>query len=340
MYMRHKFTKYISIGVLALVLVIPQSVFSAEGLFYFYNNVYGFTNFKKNTSSIDVIAPQVYTVGHDLKVKKPSKQSTKLLKEAKKKKTRTIPLLVNAEFNKVLMSDILLSQEAQDDIIDFMIKEAKTYNFAGWQFDFENINHLDRDMYTAFVKKTYEKMKEHDLEFSVAVIPRSGAYDPTSSNQDWSSAYDFNQLAQHSDFLSLMSYDDPYSVGPVSSLPYTERILDYMLTQMPAEKISLGIPLYCWKWDTDINMRVGSLTHKLALKEYQKGKNKDREYDKELGAEKFTYTIKKSNFATWCESEESIQAKLDIIEDKNFRGFSAWALGQEPTWLWKILKES
>lgn len=331
---------YICIAVLTFVLTVPQQIFAAEGLFYFYNNVYGLTNFKKNASTIDIIAPQVYTVGNDLKVKKPSKASIKLLKEAKKKKTPTMPLLVNAEFNKVLMSDILLSEKAQDDIIEFMIKEADTYGFIGWQFDFENINHLDRDMYTAFVKKTYEKMKENDLQFSVAVIPRSRAYDPTSSNQDWSSAYDFKELAKHSDFLSLMSYDDPYSVGPVASLPYTQKILDYMLTQMPSEKISLGIPLYCWKWDTDINMRVGSLTHNLALKEYKKGKNKDREYDEELGAEKFTYTIKKSNFATWCESEESIQTKLDIIEDKKLRGFSAWALGQEPTWLWKILKEN
>lgn len=338
--MKYKFTTYICIGLFAFVLAIPQHVFSAEGLFYFFNNTYGFTNFKKNASSIDIIAPQVYTVGHDLKVKKPSKQSTKLLKEAKKKKARTMPLLVNAEFNKVLMSDILLSQKAQDEIIEFMIKEADAYDFAGWQFDFENINHLDRDMYTAFVAKTYKEMQEHDLEFSVAVVPRSKAYDPQSTNQDWSSAYDFKELAKHSDFLSLMTYDDPYSVGPVASLSYTKRILDYMLTQMPAEKISLGIPLYCWKWDTDINMRVGSLTHKLALKEYQKGKNKDREYDKTLGAEKFIYTIKKSNFATWCESEESIKAKLDIIEENKLRGFSAWAIGQEPTWLWKTLKES
>lgn len=319
--------------------MIPQQSIAAEGLFYFYNNVYGFSNFKKNSSTIDIIAPQVYTVGYDLKVKKPSRNSIKLLKEAKKKKTQTMPLLVNADFSKVLMSDILLNTKAQDEIIEFMIKEADTYDFIGWQFDFENINHLDRAMYTAFVAKTYQKMKEHNLQFSVAVIPRSRAYDPTSSNQDWSSAYDFKEIAKHADFVSLMSYDDPYSVGPVASLPYTTKILDYMLTQMPAEKISLGIPMYCWKWDTDTNTRVQSLTHKIALKDYQKGKNKDREYDAVLGAEKFTYTRKGSNYATWCESEESIEAKLALIEQKNLRGFSAWALGQEPTWLWKLLKK-
>lgn len=325
-------------SIFALSLIMPINTFAAEGLFYFFNNTYGFTNYKKNASAVDVIAPQVYTVGYDLKVKKPS--NTKILKEAKKKKTPTAPLLVNANFDKVLMSDILLNEDAQDEIIDFMISEAEKYDFVGWQFDFENINHLDRDMYVDFVAKTYKKMQENNLQFSVAVIPRSKPYDATSTNQDWSSAYDFKQIAKHSDFLSLMSYDDPYSVGPVASVPYVEKILDYMKTQVPAEKISLGIPLYCWKWNSETNTRVGSLTHKLALKEYSKGKDKKKGYDENLEAQWYRYTIKGTQYTTWCESEESITAKLKLIEENKFRGFSAWAIGQEPTWLWKVLKES
>jgi spore germination protein YaaH len=331
--------KYIAsiIILYAVYMSAPQTTFASEGLFYFFNNTYGFTNFKKKHSDIDVIAPQVYTVGYDLKVKKPS--NTKILKEAKRKGVKTIPLLVNADFNKVLMSDILLNKNAQDEIIAFMIKEADKYDFAGWQFDFENINHLDRAMFVDFVAKTYQEMKKHDLEFSVAVIPRTRDYDPTSSNQDWSSAYDFKKIAQHSDYLSIMSYDDPYSVGPVASLPYTKRVLDYMLTQVPANKISLGIPMYCWKWDNSVNMKVGGTTHKLAEKEYRKGKDRKKGYDEYLGAQYYAYTHKKTPYTIWCEGEQSIEAKLNLIESKGLRGFSAWALGQEPTWLWKILKK-
>lgn len=336
--MKRKTIIYVIASFLLLITIVPSKTQAAEGLFYFYDNVYGFTNFKKNASTIDIIAPQVYTVGYDYKVKKPS--NTKILKEAKRKKTPTMPLIVNANFDKVLMSGILLNQEAQDKIIDFMISEAKKYDFVGWQFDFENLNHMDRDMYTAFVAKTSEKLKEHDLQFSVAVIPRNKPYDATSTDQDWSSGYDFKEIAKHVDFISLMSYDDPRSLGPVASLPFTQKILSYMNTQIPAEKISLGIPLYCWKWDDQINMKVKSLTHKLTLKEYQKGKNKSKGYDKDLGAEWYKYTIKGTQYTTWCEGEKSIQTKLDLIEENKFRGFSAWALGQEPTWLWKTLKES
>lgn len=321
---------------MTISFVVPQQAFAVEKLFYFFNNTYGFDNFKKNVSGVDIIAPQIYTVGYDLKIKKPS--NTKIIKEAKKRQVDSMPLLVNADFSKILMSDILLSETAQDEIINFMVTEAQKNKYIGWQFDFENLNHLDRDMYSAFVAKTYKVMQKNNLKFSVAVIPRNKPYDANSTNQDWSSGYDFKKIAENTDFVSLMSYDDPYSVGPVASIPFTKKILDYMMTQIPSEKISLGIPLYCWKWDNQINMKVGSTTHKLALKEYSKGKNKSKGYDKNLGAQWFKYSKNNTEYTIWCESEQSIDAKLKIIEDNNLRGFSAWAIGQEATWFWKTIK--
>jgi spore germination protein YaaH len=317
------------------LLATPFSV-RAENLFYFFENVNGFSDFKKNFAQIDVIAPQVYEVGYDLKVKKP--KSTKLIKEARKKKVDTIPLLVQDDFSKVLMSDILLNQKAQDDIIAFMIKEAKAQKYAGWQFDFENINHLDRDMYTAFVAKTGAALEKEGLSFSVAVVVRDRDYDPTSTNQDWSSAYDYKNLAKHVDFLSLMTYDDPYSTGPVASLPYVERTLDYLLTQAPAEKLSLGVPFYCWRWQNGV--RAGSTTYELAEKAYKKGKNKEREYDKELAAEKFSFTEKNVEHVIWCDNDDSFKAKEAIVQREGLRGISVWALGQGDDSIWAYLKKT
>jgi spore germination protein YaaH len=235
------------------------------------------------------------------------------------------------------MSEILANQTAQDEIIDFMIKEAKKNKYIGWQFDFENINHLDRDMYSEFLKKTYKKMKENNLQCSVAVIVRADDYDPQSQNQDWSSAYDYKKLAENSDFLSLMSYDDPKSIGPVASLPYINRILDYKLKNISPEKLSLGIPLYCWQWQD--GKRTNSTTYNLAEKAYKKvkDKNKKRTFDKVLGAEVFEFKRDDVNHKIWCDNQESFAIKFDLIEKKGLRGFSAWALGQEDKRLWSLL---
>lgn len=326
--------KILSILIL-ISFLFPATTFSSENLFYFFDNVYGLSSFKSNHKKIDVIAPQIYVVGEDLKVSKPTEK--KLIKESKKRKVKTVPLIVQKDFSKVLMSTILITPKAQDEIISFMIKEAKKQGYAGWQYDFENINHLDRDMYTDFVKKTYSALKAEGLEFSVAVIPRDNDYNKNDKNQDWSSAYDYKKLAENSDFLSLMTYDDPRSIGPVASIPYVERILDYMLTKAPAEKLSLGIPLYCWQWQD--GKRVSSTTYRLAEKAYKKinKSNKSRVFNEELGAELIRFQRDGIDNAIWCDTAKGVQMKLDIIEKRGLRGFSAWAIGQEDKSVWKLL---
>ncbi|HRY31240.1 MAG TPA: glycosyl hydrolase family 18 protein [Candidatus Paceibacterota bacterium] len=321
------------IAFFVIALIFPVSALASQNIFYYFDNAYGLNSLKKNYKKIDVVAPQIYEVGYDLEVSKP--KSKKILKEADKKNVSVMPLIVNDDFSKVLMSDILINNKAQDKIIDFMIKEAEKYDYIGWQFDFENINHLDRDLYTAFVKKTYPRLKEEGLQFSVAVVVRSTDYNINDKNQDWSGAYDYKELSKNSDFLSLMTYDDPNSIGPVASLPYVNRILDYMLTQAPAEKLSLGIPFYCWQWQNGV--RAGATTYKLAQKNYKKGKNRDRDFDPVLGAEKFEFTKGRADFVIWCDNDESLEIKEEIIKNKGLAGFSAWALGQEDPAIWRYL---
>jgi len=324
--------------ILLASLILPLPTFASENLFYYFDNVNGLNSFKKNADEIDIVAPQVYEVGYDLKVSKPNSKQKKMLREAKNKDVQVMPLLVNKSFSKVLMSDILINDKAQDEIIAFLIKEAQQQKYIGWQFDFENINHLDRVLYTAFVKKAYQKLKAEDLQLSVAVVVRSDDYNPTSKNQDWSSAYEYKNLASNSDFLTLMSYDDPLSVGPTASLPYVNRILNYMLKQAPAEKLSLGIPAYCWQWQD--GEKVASVTYSLAEKAYKKvnKKNKERGFNDELGVEYFNFLRDGVQNQIWCDNAKSFEIKDKLISDKGLRGFSVWALGQEDSSVWKYLQ--
>jgi len=332
------FIKKTSLSVLLLILVLPTPILANENLFYYFDNVNGLKSFKAHSSEIDIVAPQVYEVGYDLKVSTPNSKQKKLLREAKNRDSKVMPLLVNKSFDKVLMSDILINDKAQDDIITFLIKEAKNKKYIGWQFDFENINHLDRALYTAFVKKTYKKLQAENLQLSVAVVVRDHDYDITSKIQDWSSAYEYKNLAADSDFLTLMSYDDPLSIGPTASLPYVNRILDYMLKQAPSEKLSLGIPAYCWQWQD--GEKVASVTYALAEKAYKKvnKKNKERGFDDDLGVEYFKFLREGVQNEIWCDNAKSFEIKDSLITEKGLRGFSVWALGQEDKNVWKYLQ--
>ena len=58
-----------------------------------------------------------------------------------------------------------------------------------------------------------------------------------------------------------------------------------------------------------------------------------------LGASWLTYFWQNQQYQLWYQDKQSFQSKLDIINQNNFRGFSAWVLGVEDPGIWDSLSE-
>lgn len=332
--------KYITI-ITTLALLAMAVPYSTEAetdlthLFYYYSTPEGYESLQENYRNIDVLAPQIYTVGYHRGVLGPT--DTEVLEFAEEKNMDVMPLITNSNFNRYLMHQILSDEEVQEDIINFLIEEAEDRDFIGWQFDFENINHLERDAYVDFVKKAGRALEKENLLFSVAVIPRETAYDPSSLNQNWSSAYDLEGIAKHVDFISLMSYDNPLSRGPVASIGYVESVLNQTLKDVPSEKVSLGIPFYCWQWNVATGENIASISYGRAdeTREVYKNNSYYRTYLENYETE-FMGFIKNGDYNTiWCDNGRSIEAKITLAQEMNLFGTSAWALGQEDPRVWE-----
>ena len=89
------------------------------------------------------------------------------------------------------------------------------------------------------------------FDFERGCMSRSIDYEDTDAFKNWGGFLTTPELAKAADFISLMTYDDPNSVGPVASLPFVNSVLAYVKDKIPPEKLSLGIPLYNWGWSTD-----------------------------------------------------------------------------------------
>ena len=136
-----------------------------------------------------------------------------------------------------------------------------------------------------------------------------------------------------------MAYDDPNSVGPAASISFVTGVLKYVQDKIPADKLSLGVPLYYWKWNTDTNKKIGSGLFKNVLAIMDSFKYV-LSFDQSLGVSCLSYSYNKKNYEVWFEDKQSFTAKLDIIKSNNFRGFSAWLLGGEDPDIWNILGKS
>jgi len=329
---------------LGLVFLLPQNVFGAdynfEKIFYMSNlrEKEGIESLKKNANKIDILAPQFYGVSTSLKL--VGGIDSKLQKIIDEKKIKVMPLVANAGFKQSVMHNLLTSQTAQNDIIKSLVSEAKKRKYIGWQFDFENISYLDKDLYSAFVENTAESLRKNGLILSVAAVSRSVDYEDTDAFKNWGGAFDYARLAKAVDFISLMTYDDPDSAGPVASLSFINKVLNYVKDKIPAEKLSMGIPLYYWGWSISPFKKItASGTYKRFL---YIGSNfrHDLGFDEVLGASWLSYFWQNKQYKIWYQGKQSFENKLDIIKQNSFRGFSAWVLGVEDPAIWSVLSKA
>jgi spore germination protein YaaH len=295
----------------------------------------GIESLEKNANKIDILAPQFYAVSTDLKF--VGGLDDDLQKAIKDSGVKVMPLIVNAGFKQNVMHDFLVSPDAQDDVIKSLVEEAENQNYIGWQFDFENINYLDKDLYSVFVEKAAKSLHENNLILSIAAVSRSVDYEDTSAFKNWSGAFDYKRLASAVDFISMMTYDDPTSFGPVASLPFINGVLDYVKDKIPPEKLSFGIPLYYWGWSINPVKKIVASGTFDRLSYIKQNFRNISSYDSYLGASLLTYSYQNKQYMIWYQDRQGFENKLSIIKQNNFRGFSAWVLGIEDPEIWNAL---
>lgn len=290
-------------------------------------------------SSIDVLAPQSYSLDGAGKLTGSVKPD--VLAFVKKNKIKMMPLITNGNFNKSFKK-LLDDTAKQDAAINALVVEAAKNGYWGWQIDFEQMDASWRDKFSAFVEKAAGVFKKNGLILSVAVIAQISGNPDDYPNDLWRKTigvYDYASLAENSDFISLMSYDDPESTGPVARYLWLKRVLDYSLKYIPNEKISLGIPLYYWQWNNATGARVGIGGRQGIYNVFSKYKVSVN-YNTNMEAAYLTYWNKAKQYTIWYENAKSVTKKIKLIKQYRLHGFSAWALGLELPSIFNVVKNN
>ena len=298
-------------------------------VFYYREGKNARTSFENNLNSIDVLAPQSYSF--DSTGSLNGSIDPEILAMAKNKGIKVMPLVTNGNFSQASLKKILNDSSMQDKAVAALVKEAKDHEYWGWQVDFEQMELSYRDSFSAFMKKFGDAMKKEGLASSVAVIAQVSENPQDYPKNLWQriiGVYDYTSLASSTDFISVMSYDDPESKGPVARYSWMERVVEHGLKMMPKEKLSLGIPLYYWKWDDTRGKLVdigGYSAMKTTMNKYKVKKG----YSEKEQAPFISYKVANKKYTIWYENGQSVAKKIDLIKKYDLHGFSAWALGLE-----------
>lgn len=296
-------------------------------------------SFLAHPESVDVFAPQSYSLNRSGKLS--GGVDAKLLAFARKRGIRVMPLVTNKGFDQE-QSQIFLSNAAkQDAAIRALVKEGKKRKFWGWQFDFEQMDASYRDRYSAFIARASAALRKENLAASVAVVAQvseNPADYPKTLWQDLIGVYDYAALASSADFVSVMSYDDPGSRGPIARYSWLKQVTAHGLASIPAEKFSLGIPFYYWKWD-DTRGKIVGIGGYEGIQRIRERHFLTAGYSDEEQAPFLRYATSKRQYTIWYENARSIRQKLELVTANGLHGFSAWALGLEAPEVHRALQD-
>jgi spore germination protein YaaH len=220
-----------------------------------------------------------------------------------------------------------------------------TFGGGNWIWKTSLVSHKDK--FTNFVKFLKSEFDKDNLKLTIAVVSKISDDERNYEKSYWGSwagAYDWKVLAEHTEFLSIMAYDQPQSPGPVATIQWSKKVLDYALKTIPKEKISFGIPVYAWAYRSD-ELKKGK-KHFLMV-DYPFVKTKLDETNKKIttgrGSSKtwgdmswVAYNFGGKNYTIWYEDKNSFQAKYNQLKNTAVRGFSVWVLGDEDQKVWEM----
>ena len=256
-----------------------------------------------------------------------------------RKNVKIVPFLSN-HWDRAIGSKAMQNVEtlAQDIAV-----AIDTYNLDGVNVDIENVTHEYRDAYTKLVRLLREKIPKHK-EVSVAV-----AANPNGWNLGWHGSYDYEALGRVADHIFIMAYDEHYNggeAGPVASVSFVEKSIQYALRYVPKEKIVLGVPFFGRIWSDDGSIRGVGITNKQIESALQKtgGISKIDGASKSVTARltvgnNHSVTVngqklKPGKYTVWYDNSDTLKYKLSLVDKYGLKGAGSWSVGQETRDVW------
>lgn len=335
---------------LAVAASLPLHAAAAqapERLFYYVDREDSYRSLVAHADRIDVLGPQVYTMDSLGIVFGSLDPRVKAL--AKRHGIKLMPLVVNEGFQQPGLRRFLADSVARARATRTFADLCRREGYWGWQLDIENVNLQDRERFTQWYREVADALHAVNCTLSVAVVHRlSDEPGPTGYHrflyESWREGHDLKAMGEIGDFVTVMSYDQHTRrtpPGPTAGLKWMGEVADYFLRYIPAEKLSLGIPLYGNHWLTryDATLPTRAQTSSQTTNWFWGSGIAERhgatlKWDPEQ-AVTWTYFENGGTFEwLFLEDVRAFRAKYALMRAKKLRGFSAWVLGPEDERIW------
>ncbi len=237
------------------------------------------------------------------------------------------PLGADGRFNNNLVSAAVRDMEVQQRLIWELGRTVQEKGFGGVDIDFEYVQPEDRVPLAQFVRRLTQIMNLFGYQVSVALAPK------TSSDQQGLlyEGIDYGLLGGAANRVMLMTYEWGYSYGPpmaVAPINMVRRVVDYAVTEISRDKISLGIPNYGYDWPLPYERgetKARTISNQEAV-ELAVDYGVEIQFDETAQSPYFRYWQYGIQHEVWFEDVRSMKAKFDLVLEYGLSGVGYWQL--------------
>ena len=246
------------------------------------------------------------------------------------------PIVSNSELGNLdAVSKLLSTYENREYLIDNILDELIDAGVDGVNIDFENMYQADKDNYSRFLIELAPRLREVGLTLSVDVTAPDGS-------ETWSLCFDRNVIGQVADYIIFMGYDQngvsATKAGTVAGADWVELNIKKFLGQegVSKDKLILAMPFYTRLWkETD-----GTLTSSVVnMRSVTIPDGVEKTWDENTKQYYIEYEQNGTTYKMWIEDEESLKAKLNLVNEYDLAGGAFWSKDRESNTVWGIIAD-
>ena len=225
--------------------------------------------------------------------------------------------------------DVLSNSSKRQVLTETLVSSVKECGADGINVDFERLSGETGVSFAQFIKEL--SVASHDAGLILSV----DNYVPEAHSMH----YYRGVQGRVCDYVVIMGYDEynaaSSEAGPVASLDFVEKGIEKTLQEVDAAKVINGLPFYSRVWETKNGAVEG--THAAPMKEASEllsSHGVTPSWDDGAGCNYGEYESDGALVRIWLEDEESMNAKLSIMDGYHLAGAAFWKLGLEDESVW------
>ncbi len=241
-------------------------------------------------------------------------------------------------FNSEIVREILENAPVGEALIEEVTAKLLEKGYRGVDVDFEYIPQDLSEEYARFLEKMREALADKGLLLFVSLAPKTYAEQPGILYE----AHDYGALGAAADRALIMTYEWGYTYGPpmaIAPIREVRRVAQYAVTEIPPEKLMLGMPNYAYDWTLPFvkgesaavtlgNPQAAALAAQTGAEIF---------FDESAASPWFEYSDGAVSHEVWFEDPRSVTAKLELIRELKLSGTGVWNLMRRFTALWYLI---